>query len=53
VAFGTLKILKDLYRFLKKYSCLDLTSLQNAIETERNKLIAGAKANEALSFLKK
>ncbi|MBQ7323890.1 MAG: phosphomannomutase/phosphoglucomutase [Clostridia bacterium] len=37
--FGVLKMLKDLYYFLKDYSCLDVTPLREAIESERERLI--------------
>ncbi|MBO5412613.1 MAG: phosphomannomutase/phosphoglucomutase [Clostridia bacterium] len=36
---GVLKIAKDLYYFLKKYPCLDVTPLQAVIESERKKLL--------------
>ena len=55
-SFGVLKIAKDLYYFLKKYSCLDVTPLQAAIEGERERHLENLKAryleNPALfSFL--
>ncbi|MBR2374819.1 MAG: phosphomannomutase/phosphoglucomutase [Clostridia bacterium] len=43
VCGGLLKIAKDLYYFLKKYPCLDVTPLQNAIEAERQKLLEEVK----------
>lgn len=54
--FGALKIVKELYRFLKNYSCLDVTPLSAAIEAERTRLLEGIKAKyrsnpDWLSFL--
>ena len=54
--FGALKMAKDLYYFLKKYPCLDVTPLQAAIEKERARHLDNLKAlyreNPALfSFL--
>ena len=34
-AYGALKMAKDLYYFLKKYPCLNVTPLQDAIEEEK------------------
>ncbi len=49
---GVLKIAKDLYAFLKQYPFLDITPLNEGIETERQKLIQHLKAHRAaLSFL--
>ena len=49
---GALKIAKNLYGFLKQFPFLDLAPLQQAIETERQKLINHLKANKhALTFL--
>lgn len=39
VQHGGLKIVKDLYYFLKKYEFLDVTPLQKAIQAQREKLI--------------
>jgi len=36
---GVWKIEKDLYYFLKKYSCLDVTPLKEAIDAERQKIM--------------
>ena len=54
--FGALKIAKDLYWFLKNYSCLDIAPLKATIEKERARLLAGVKAKyqanpDWLSFL--
>lgn len=48
---GTLKIVKDLYRFLERYGCLDVTPLKNAVEQERAKLFDSVKSNKANSAL--
>ena len=42
-AGGTLKILKNLYRFLEKYPCLDLKPLKKAIEKARKVLLCNLK----------
>ena len=45
--FGCLKILKDLYYFLKEYPCLDVTPLHSAIESERERMIKTLKSSYA------
>ena len=55
-SFGVLKMAKDLYYFLNKYSCLDVTTLQTAIEDERERHLENVKARyrenpSSLSFL--
>ncbi len=41
---GVLKMAKDLYYFLRKYTCIDVTPLQDAIQTERTRLIERIKS---------
>ncbi len=43
--FGALKMAKDLYYFLRAYTCLDLTPLQAAIEGERARHLETLKAH--------
>ena len=55
-AYGALKMAKDLYYFLKRYPCLDIKPLQDAIQSERERhftaLTKRYKENPALlSFL--
>ncbi len=40
---GTLKILRDLYYFLKRYPCLDLAPLEKAIEEGKESLLSDLK----------
>ena len=49
--FGAFKIAKDLYWFLKKYSCLDTAPLKAAIEKERARLLEGVKAKYQANYL--
>lgn len=48
IEHGSLKILKDLYYFLKGYACLDVTPLKTAIEKQRQKLVKDAAKNSVL-----
>ena len=48
VAHGSLKILKDLYYFLKGYACVDVTPLKTAIEKQRQNLVKDAAKNSVL-----
>ena len=44
--FGALKIAKELYYFLKKYPCLDVSPLKEAIDKERNRHLESLKADK-------
>jgi phosphomannomutase len=48
---GSLKIVKDLYYYLERYDCLDLTPLENAVRLEREKLFNSVKSNKEQSSL--
>ncbi len=48
---GALTMAKELYYFLRRYTCLDVTPLQTAIEMERERLVNRIKGSSTLSFL--
>lgn len=48
IEHGSLKILKDLYYFLKGYACLDVAPLKTAIEKQRQNLVKDAAKNSVL-----
>ncbi len=48
---GVLAMAKELYYFLREYTCLDVTPLQSAVQAERERLINRVKGAAQLSFL--